>query len=202
MSIFVGGSAFQYGFLFLNIPTTNDREKIRAVILSVLLFSSFLSWAGTIRYANHLAFSIGALDFRIKEIQLRDALEAERNVANIESGVEAGDSNGYEAARLVSARSSCFPFHLFHPSDSHPCTVSEIVDSLNEQSVSMLSCFNLGFRFLFVSIPFAFYSAGPLALIISTAVMLVFLFDIDHVEKSTYSFMSGITKVRRDSYDP
>lgn len=203
VSIFVGGSAFQYGFLFLNIPTTNDREKIRAVILSVLLFSSFLSWAGTIRYANHLAFSIGALDYRIKEIQLRDALEAERSMANIESGVErAEDSNGNEAARIVVAQSSCFPIHLFQPSDSQPCTVSEIVDSLNEQSVSMLSCFNLGFRFLFVSIPFAFYSVGPVALIITSAVMLVFLFDIDHVEKSTYSFMSGITKVRKDSYDP
>jgi uncharacterized membrane protein len=200
VSIFVGGSAFQYGFLFLNIPTTNDREKIRAVILSILLFSSFLSWAGTIRYANHLAFTIGALDFRIKEIQVRDALEAERN---IESGVErAGDSNGNEAARLVAPHSSCFPFNLFHASDSQQCTVGDIVDSLNEQCVSMLSCFNLGFRFLFVSIPFAFYSAGPLALIISTAVMLVFLFDIDHVEKSTYSFMSGITKVRKESYDP
>lgn len=200
MSIFVGGSAFQYGFLFLNVPTTNDREKTRAVILSVLLFSSFLSWAGTIRYANHLAFSIGALDFRIKEVELREALEAERKASIMES---ADDGSRYttvnEGAVLVATDTSCFPLHIFHSSDSMPCTVSEIIDGLNEQSVSMSSSFNLGFRFLFVAIPFAFYSAGPLALIIATVVILVFLFDIDHIEKSTYSFMSGLSSVKKGS---
>lgn len=39
---------------------------------------------------------------------------------------------------------------------------------------------SLGFRFLFVSIPFAFYVSGPLALVIATAVIIVFSYNYDY----------------------
>ena len=88
----MGGSAFQYGFLFLNIPALLMKDQVRAVILSILLFSSFLCWANTIRYANHLAFSIGALEFQIKEVESRlkvkrDRVEAQR-ISDLESGTD------------------------------------------------------------------------------------------------------------------
>jgi hypothetical protein len=38
----------------------------------------------------------------------------------------------------------------------------------------------LGFRFLFVAIPFAFYDIGPLALVIATFVILVFSIHHDY----------------------
>ena len=76
--------------------------------------------------------------------------------------------------------------------------VSEILDGLKSLSVRMLSSFSLGFRLLFVSIPFAFYAAGPIALIISSGIILIFLINIDHVEKSTYSFMAGFSEPRME----
>ena len=189
----MGGSAFQYGFLFLNTPTKSARENARALILSTLLFTSFLCWAGTIRYANHLAFSIGALDFKIKEVELREKLDKER-IANLREGnLEAG----HESENPTDTESTD-PFALSQV-DHHKRTVAEILDDLNELSVSMSSSFSLGFRFLFVSIPFAFYSAGPIALIISSSVILLFLFDIDHVQKSTYSVMAGFVKLKKST---
>jgi hypothetical protein len=38
----------------------------------------------------------------------------------------------------------------------------------------MFVIFSLGFRFMFVAIPFAFYIIGPIALLIATAVILSF----------------------------
>jgi hypothetical protein len=38
---------------------------------------------------------------------------------------------------------------------------------------------SLGFRFLFVAIPFAFYAIGPLALLIATGVILLFSYHHD-----------------------
>ena len=73
-------------------------------------------------------------------------------------------------------------------------TEAEIMEGMNELSVSMSSSFSLGFRFLFVAIPFAFYSAGPIALMIVSAVILLFLIEIDHVERSTSGFSRKITK--------
>jgi uncharacterized membrane protein len=50
---------------------------------------------------------------------------------------------------------------------------------------SMLICFSLGFRFLFVSIPYVFFNIGPLALIISTFMIMLFLYSIDHNHRKT-----------------
>ena len=48
----------------------------------------------------------------------------------------------------------------------------------------MLECMlwgsSLGFRFIFAAIPFQFYAAGPVALLLATAVILGFLIHLDH----------------------
>ncbi|RYG95795.1 DUF599 family protein, partial [archaeon] len=36
-----------------------------AIIISTLLFSSFLCWASVIRYANHIGFLIGTLSYEV-----------------------------------------------------------------------------------------------------------------------------------------
>ena len=38
---------------------------------------------------------------------------------------------------------------------------------------------SLGFRCMIVTIPFVFYAAGPIALIVSTALVLMFLYSIE-----------------------
>jgi Protein of unknown function, DUF599 len=205
VSIFVGGSAFQYGFFFLNTEPSGIRGEVRAVILSTLLFSSFLCWAGTIRYANHLGFSVGTLDMKIKEVleiekqekekmdslraQSLSQLEEQQEISSVSSGahVSRTDVNGKLSYVAVAP----------HTAEGQHRTISDIMDGMNELCVSMSTCFSLGFRFLFVSIPFAFYSAGPIALIVASAVMLIFLFEIDHVEKSTYNVMAGFSRRRK-----
>ena len=57
----------------------------------------------------------------------------------------------------------------------------------------MLLCFNLGFRFMFISIAFQFYVGGPIALLIATEVMLTFFLILD------YSGPAVLTKPRRVS---
>ena len=203
----MGGSAFQYGFFFLNTEPSGIRGEVRAVILSTLLFSSFLCWAGTIRYANHLGFSVGTLDLKIKEAlkiekqekEKLDRLRAkslpeleEQQEISSESSVAYGsqtDVNGKLSYVAVAPQTA--------DGQGQHRTISEIMDGMNELCVSMSTCFSLGFRFLFVSIPFAFYSAGPIALIVASAVMLIFLFEIDHVEKSTYNVMAGFSRRRK-----
>ena len=205
VSIFVGGSAFQYGFFFLNTEPSGIREGVRAVILSSLLFSSFLCWAGTIRYANHLGFSIGTLDLKIKEVLQIERLEKERldslraeNLIGLEEQQETSrdSSLSHSSKTKANGKLSC-AVSVPPTAEVQQKTISDIMDGMNELCVSMSSCFSLGFRFLFVSIPFAFYSAGPIALIVASAVILIFLFEIDHVEKSTYNVMAGFSRRKK-----
>ena len=72
--------------MFLNSKKDGIKEEVRSIILAILLFSSFLCWADTIRYANHLGYSIGALDFKIKENEVKRKLEKERHENNLEGG--------------------------------------------------------------------------------------------------------------------
>jgi hypothetical protein len=50
--------------------------------------------------------------------------------------------------------------------------------------------FNIGFRFIFMSIPFALLSAGVTTLLISSVIMIVFLFELDY-----YSFVKFNSKL-------
>lgn len=211
----MGGSAFQYGFLFLNTPALLMKDQVRALILSILLFSSFLCWANTIRYANHLAFCIGALEFQIKEVESRLKLEKDKmetlRISDLEGGgdPDAENEDEKDAIRGVGSPNKVYPPSSVSPHHENEDggkkegkarrrrDVDEILNELKLMSVSMLSSFSLGFRFLFVSIPFAFYAAGPMALVIASAVILIFLYNIDHVEKNTYNFMGGLSDLRK-----
>jgi uncharacterized membrane protein len=176
--------------MFLNAKKNGTTEEVRSIILAILLFSSFLCWADTIRYANHLGYSIGALDFKIKENEAKRNAEKVRHENNLEGGgvdsqcVSHREDTHYENSLTLSA----------HVAADHSLTEAEIMEGMNELSVSMSSSFSLGFRFLFVAIPFAFYSAGPIALMIVSAVILLFLIEIDHVERSTYNLLYGFSR--------
>ena len=191
------------------------KDQVRALILSILLFSSFLCWANTIRYANHLSFCIGALEFQIKEVESRQKLEKDKietqRISDLEGGSEPDAESedekdatrGVGSPNKVNPPSSVSPHHENINGDKkegktrRKRDVDEILNELRLMSVSMLSSFSLGFRFLFVSIPFAFYAAGPTALIIASAVMLIFLYNSDHVEKSIYNFMGVLSDLRK-----
>ena len=179
--------------MFLNAKKNGIRDEVRSTILAILLFSSFLCWADTIRYANHLGYSIGALDFKIKENEAKRKLEKERHENNLEEGEIESHSlpSNEDAHNKESVTLSA------HVAETHSQTEAEIMEGMNELSVSMSSSFSLGFPFLFVAIPFAFYSAGPIALMVVSAVILLFLIEIDHVERSTYNLLSGLRKIKK-----
>ena len=56
-------------------------------------------------------------------------------------------------------------------------------EEANQLLSTAFKCFSFGFRFLFISIPFMFFNIGPLALVVSTFMLLVFLFVIDNNRK-------------------
>jgi len=55
----------------------------------------------------------------------------------------------------------------------------ELVQNAQDMLQIMLTSFNLGFRFLFLSIPFIFYAIGPFALLVSSAFVVVCLYIFD-----------------------
>jgi hypothetical protein len=44
------------------------RKNVRAIILAILLFASFLSWACVIRHASHLGYMLGTLGYIDKRV--------------------------------------------------------------------------------------------------------------------------------------
>ena len=155
VAIFVGGSSFQYAFLVMNSVTdiSDSKTNARAIILAVLLFLSFLCWTGVIRYANHLGFVIGTMEYKAKK-------ESEER-AKVTSDIEAKGTD------LIATN----------------LDNDELRDLLEESKFMvhrMLTNFSLGFRFLYMAIPYVFYSSGSIALIVSTVLIFLFLLYLDH----------------------
>jgi uncharacterized membrane protein len=161
VAIFTGGAVFQYGATNLNNfdRSASVERKVRVVILGAVLLLSFLCWASVIRTSSHLGYFLGALEFHDKEIK---RIAAERSAREAETGLISNDINS---------------------------AIGQLDGSTNEALVEcrslltiMLISFSFGFRFMFMAIPFGFYAAGPTALVISSFVMILFIYAIDHLE--------------------
>ena len=65
VAIFVGGASFLSAATLLNsFPNVhNPYQKIRIVILGLILFLSFLSWASVLRSSSHLGYLTGVLKY-------------------------------------------------------------------------------------------------------------------------------------------
>ena len=65
VAIFTGGATFLSAVTLLNsFPSIHDPyQKIRTVILSFILFLSFLSWASVLRSSSHLGYMTGVLKY-------------------------------------------------------------------------------------------------------------------------------------------
>eukprot|EP01031_Cornospumella_fuschlensis_P035665 gene35665-43256_t len=165
VATFVGGFAFTYAFDFTNQfhGVGNDLNlQARAIIISTLLFCSFLCWASVIRYANHIGFLIGTLSYEL--------------------AIENQSSGPTNEARDLNATVQC-------DSDQH--TVEETEEEMAKQKRikryakvdencrknirRLMVAFSLGFRFMFVALPFSFLTVGPIALLSATAGTIIFL---------------------------
>lgn len=144
VGIFVGGTSFLFAFSQINsIDPSNFQDfrtliyfkEVRALIISVLLFCSFLNWALVVRHASELGYLI--------------------------------DSES-EATRLSAVRET-------------EQVSSARMSKIRQLATRMTTHFSFGFRFMYLSIPFAFMAAGPIALVVSTAVVFAFHIDNDYM---------------------
>lgn len=167
-AIFIGGAALTSAGAVIQpmYEYWTPRLAVRQIILSSLLCISFLNWALVVRYNTHAGFMAGAIhthvEAKVDEMRLRRESQVEKTTdKDPEAITEAGGLDSEELALI-----------------DH-----EIMERAREEvgeqftKVCSLSVLHqaLGFRFIFFSIPFFFYSAGPVALLVSGAAMGFYL---------------------------
>ena len=197
-AIFIGGNSIVIAYDLANDypDLMSQRLKVRSLIIMGLMFSSFLCWANVIRLASVLGYMIGTMQYSEK---LRaEALALERNNSPLSDSDELSLASGASVDGTNNNSNNT-------PSDSskqkrknlrkkkkaakmevknHVFTAESIPDIFEEGSsiVRMITVFfSFGFRLMFVSIPFAFYTAGPIALLIVAGSLFVFFPFYDFV---------------------
>lgn len=86
VGVFVGGYALTIAYTSVaNYQATENKYlQVRGIMIAILLFGSFLCWANAIRYAAHLGYLIGILDYVDKtDLELLERLPDHENGANI-----------------------------------------------------------------------------------------------------------------------
>lgn len=145
VAIFVAGYAIKLSYSFTNSIDSSHIigysdvihiKDVRSLIISVLLFCSFINWAVVLLYAREIAFLIDSFT----EASRLDILTDNEDIMN-------KSSRSYAIAHM---------------------------------SVRLTFHFSFGLRFMYASIPFAFLSAGPIALIIATIVVIAYQIDHDY----------------------
>lgn len=106
VSVFVAGISLQRASSVISDYNTleSDVERIRAIIISILLFSSFLSWACVIRLASHMGFMVGTFYQIKKEVQAKRE-EQVRITSAKEEEEEEGEGKGQLGANHQSISS-------------------------------------------------------------------------------------------------
>lgn len=207
VAIFLGGSALTYAFDLTNSynDIVEDRMKVRTVIISALLFCSFLCWACVIRYASHCGYTIGTLSYDADYPAHRAPTQAAKKRKQAAPAASSSSTASAEAAPGTAAaqRDEAEPGppnalgttgalktaedddnQLPNNHTSHKTRVGSRHRSVEEEclfkSQLIMVFFSLGFRFMFIALPFAFLSVGAVALVISTGVLLIFLYFYDY----------------------
>ena len=175
VAIFTGGATFLSAVTLLNsFPSIHDPyQKIRTVILSVILFLSFLSWASVLRSSSHLGYMTGVLKYHEPyEVDQDQGLASH----TLSEPSPANNENSNFRGGQVDIDVYCSDYDTL-------LTMQEQQRMCHERSLMymLVVSFSLGFRFLFISIPFVLYVAGPEALIISTVGMLMFMLGWDYL---------------------
>ena len=145
IAIFIAGYAIKLSYAFINSIDSRKFsgytdviyiKDVRSLIVSVLLFCSFINWAVVLLYAREIAFLIDSFT----EASRLEILDDNEDILN-------KSSRSYTIAHL---------------------------------SVHLTFHFSFGLRFMYASIPFAFLSVGPIALIIATVVVIIYQIDHDY----------------------
>jgi len=191
-AIFIGGNSIVIAYDLANDypDLVSERLKVRSLIIMGLMFSSFLCWANVIRLASVLGYMIGTMQYSEKLRAEALALERRSPVSDSDeiSVVSAGSvdvtANNNCNSDSSKKRKNKKKKHHKMEVKNHVFTADSIPDIFEEGSniVRMITVFfSFGFRLMFVSIPFAFYTAGPIALLIVAGSLFVFFPFYDFV---------------------
>ena len=161
VGIFIGGASLQYAVNACEVLRADVTPSVicRQLIIAALLFISFLNWTQVIRFANHAGYFIGTLNSHVLEKKEAMQLKADGNTGDTVY-IQIGDA------------------------DAAAATPESEFDTLALREVAiitkiMTSHFSYGLRFIYFTIPYFFYAAGPVALVVSGGLTLFFLCYFD-----------------------
>lgn len=186
VATFIGGSAFTNAFDLTSDYKNIDNDellKVRSIVMSTLLFCSFLCWACTIRFVSHLGYNLGSLSY--EQAALSAKVSSSREISTVVDplveNTEKDDVKEVARKRRTleedCVRKAKLILIFFRYRSSFLLFIEVKTANLG---LLVVGVFSLGFRFMFVALPFAFLSMGSPALITSTAVLLVFLYFYDY----------------------
>ncbi len=185
--VFIGGKALYITYLVSNgySDMRSQRLKVRSLIISVLMFCSFLCWANVIRLGSSVGYYLGVLKYAD---QLRSQIVKRENddASNVLNTVKSEPSNSGSPCDNISVSTRAGDVTPLKGTGQSETTTnldsSEIPNPLHE-CITMLRMMILyagvGFRLMFVAIPFALYSAGPTPLLITSVCVFVYIRHLD-----------------------
>jgi|TARA_A100001015_G_scaffold251551_1_gene290639 hypothetical protein len=196
-AIFIGGAALGAASNVIQ-PPTDDMEwtpalQVRQIILSSLLCCSFLSWALVIRYNTHLGFMVGGIHVFVEE--RKDAIKEARQQQK-KAEEDAGITD-LEAQAIVEGSVDGTSVGIEEEMDLRDEKEAKRAALADLTRISKLSVLHQawGFRFIFFAVPFFFYSAGPIALLIAS--VLVFLYLLIFHDNSVISMELAVKGVAK-----
>lgn len=158
------------------------------MLIAILLTLSFLNWVLTIRYCNHASFMVGAIDVNLRILENIAAEKTLKELGSHSNNLEEGNSGGIELTGRVATQ-----VKTEDEDEMVLLAEPEAVTHLKRALRLVALHFAWGFRFIFLSVPFFFYSAGIYGLIPAAIVMFAFVWYFDDpkmtvpVNKHVYS---------------
>jgi len=176
VGVFVGGSSLTAAVaacdLLARPSDVSPQLVVRQILIAAFLFLSFLNWAQVIRFANHLGFYVSTLQLH-REEKLA-ALKREKETAmTLAVATEPGDADFRQDAVTASAEVQLTKEEIETANDT------AALRDVQAMALKVATHFSFGFRFIFFAIPFWMYSAGPVALVVSSGLTLAFLAVFD-----------------------
>lgn len=189
-AVFVGGNALIIAYDLSNnyADLKNPRLQIRSLVITAFMFMSFLCWANVIRLGSLVGYFLGTLKYGDK--LRKEAIEREnlRNAAialEDQNSIPATQSHHYNGFNMLMSTEESLSSNRDEDPDPEfqfsPDSIPDIYRECSTMMKMMTIFFSFGFRLMFVSIPFAFYAAGPAALLVTSFGMWLFLLTYDHV---------------------
>jgi len=183
-AVFIGGYALTIAYNLSNAypKLDNDRGKVRSIIVTFLMFGSFLCWANVIRLASVIGFLVGTLTYSLQLREEAVAKEKERRAKEVDTD----DFPHHEQLHHIKVPAGATADKMFtitYDEETHEYTAESVLDIYGTSSNMMRLMtvfFSSGVRLMFISLPFAFYSAGPLALLVTSLLLLACLRQYDH----------------------